>query len=52
MQCTAVTGDEAVATVEALETAGVSRVLIPSVLFGTEFETSIARYGESVIGRV
>ncbi len=52
MQCTAVTGDDAVATVEALETAGVSRVLIPSVLFGTEFETSIARYGESVIGRV
>ena len=52
MQCTAVTGDEAVATVEALEAAGVSRVLIPSVLFGTEFETSIARYGEDVIGRV
>jgi probable F420-dependent oxidoreductase len=50
MQCAAVTGDEAVAAVEALGRIGVSRVLIPSVLFGPEFEASLARYGEDVIG--
>jgi probable F420-dependent oxidoreductase len=50
MQCTLVDGDEAVTAVEALRQVGVTRVLLPSVLFGTEFETSLARYGEDVIG--
>ena len=51
MQCTSVSAAEAVTTVQALHGIGVQRVLIPSVLFGTEFETSLARFGEDVIGR-
>jgi probable F420-dependent oxidoreductase len=51
MQCTAVDGHEAVAAVQALQKIGVTRVLIPSVLFGTEFESALARYGTDVIGR-
>jgi len=51
MQCTAVSGEEAVAAVEALRAIGVSRVLVPSVLFGGEFEPALARYGRDVIGR-
>ncbi len=50
VQCTAVSGDEAVSTVDSLQRIGVTRVLIPSVLFGPEFESSLARYGEAVIG--
>ncbi len=45
MQCTAVSGEEALAAAEALRALGVSRVLIPSVLFGAEFEAALARYG-------
>jgi alkanesulfonate monooxygenase SsuD/methylene tetrahydromethanopterin reductase-like flavin-dependent oxidoreductase (luciferase family) len=51
MQSTAVDGEEAVAAVDALQALGVSRVLIPSVLFGAEFEPALARYGRDVIGR-
>jgi len=51
MQCTAVSGDEAAAAVEALRAVGVTRVLIPSVLFGAEFESALERYGRDVIGR-
>ncbi len=51
MQCTAVNGDEAVAAVQALQEVGVDRVLIPSVLFGADFESALARYGRDVIGR-
>ena len=51
MQCTAVSGDEAVAAVQSLQEVGVHRVLIPSVLFGADFEPALARYGRDVIGR-
>jgi alkanesulfonate monooxygenase SsuD/methylene tetrahydromethanopterin reductase-like flavin-dependent oxidoreductase (luciferase family) len=51
MQCTSVDGDGAVAAVDALQKVGVDRILIPSVLFGTEFEASLMRYGEDVIDR-
>jgi probable F420-dependent oxidoreductase len=51
MQCTAVTGGEAVDAVEALQELGVSRVLLPSVLFGDEFESALDRYGRHVINR-
>jgi probable F420-dependent oxidoreductase len=50
MQCTAVTGEEAVAAVESLQKIGVTRVLIPAVLFGSDVETALGRYGEDVIG--
>ncbi len=49
MQCTAVTGQEAVTAVEALRKAGVTRTLIPSVLFGPEYEASLERYGQDVV---
>jgi len=52
VQCTAVGGGEAVTAVRSLQRIGVTRVLVPSVLFGNEFETSLARYGEDVIGCV
>ena len=43
MQCTATTGEEARAEVEALQELGVTRVLIPAVLFGVRSsETSLA----------
>jgi hypothetical protein len=50
MQCIAVTGDEALSSVKEMEGLGVTRMLLPSVLFGAEFETSLARYGQEVIG--
>jgi probable F420-dependent oxidoreductase len=51
MQCTAVSGEGAINAVEGLRQVGVNRILIPSVLFGTEFEASLMHYGEDVIGR-
>ena len=50
MQCNAMGGEEAVAAVKALQQAGVHRVLVPAGLFGADFEQSLARYGEDVIG--
>ncbi len=52
MQCTAVTGEEAVAAAESLQKIGVARVLIPAVLFGSDVETSLGQYGQDVIGRI
>jgi probable F420-dependent oxidoreductase len=51
MQCTSLTGQEAVAAVTTLREIGVTRVLIPAVLFGPDIETSLDRYGHDVIGR-
>jgi alkanesulfonate monooxygenase SsuD/methylene tetrahydromethanopterin reductase-like flavin-dependent oxidoreductase (luciferase family) len=51
MQCTAVSGEEAHSTVKEMEELGVTRMLLPSVLFGAEFEASLARYGDDVIAR-
>ena len=34
-----------------MEELGVTRMLLPSVLFGAEFEASLARYGDDVIAR-
>ena len=51
VQCTAIGGEEARAEVQALQELGVTRVLIPAVLFGADLEPSLARYGEEVIGR-
>ncbi len=50
MQSTAVSGEEAHAAVKEMEELGVTRMLLPSVLFGAEFEASLARYGQEVIG--
>jgi probable F420-dependent oxidoreductase len=49
MQCTAVDGGDAATAVDELRRVGVTRVLIPSVLFGTSFEASLSRYGKDVI---
>jgi probable F420-dependent oxidoreductase len=51
IQNTATRGDEALAEAAMLQELGVSRVLVPAVLFGTDFDESLARYGEEVIGR-
>jgi probable F420-dependent oxidoreductase len=50
MQCNAVSGEEARSAVKEMEELGVTRMLLPSVLFGAEFEASLARYGQDVIG--
>jgi alkanesulfonate monooxygenase SsuD/methylene tetrahydromethanopterin reductase-like flavin-dependent oxidoreductase (luciferase family) len=49
MQSTAVGAEEARAEVRTMQQLGVARMLIPSVLFGADFESSLARYGEDVI---
>ncbi len=51
MQSTAVNGEAALTAVKTLQEVGVTRVLIPSVLFGADFEAALAHYGEDVIGR-
>jgi probable F420-dependent oxidoreductase len=51
MQCNAISGEEAVTAVEALQKIGVTRILIPAGLFGSDVEVSLTQYGEDVIGR-
>jgi probable F420-dependent oxidoreductase len=50
MQGSAVGGEEAAMAVEALRKVGVTRVLIPAGLFGADFEPSLMRFGQDVIG--
>jgi probable F420-dependent oxidoreductase len=52
VQCNATGGQEALTEVKALEALGATRILVPSVLFGPDFESSLSRYGEEVIGGV
>ncbi len=51
MQCNATGAEGATVAVEALQRIGVTRVLIPAVLFGADFEPSLARFGQDVIAR-
>jgi len=52
VQANATSGDDALTEVMALQELGATRILIPAVLFGSDFQPSLARYGEEVIGRV
>ena len=51
VQCNATGGEEALTEVKALQELGATRILIPAVLFGTDPQPSLTRYGEEVIGR-
>jgi probable F420-dependent oxidoreductase len=51
VQCKATSGEQAVSEVSALRALGATRVLIPAVLFGTDIQSSLSRYGAEVIGR-
>ena len=42
----------ALTEVEALQGLGATRILIPAVLFGSDLESALTRYGEEVIDRV
>jgi alkanesulfonate monooxygenase SsuD/methylene tetrahydromethanopterin reductase-like flavin-dependent oxidoreductase (luciferase family) len=50
VQCNATDGEEARGEVEALQELGATRILVPAVLFGSDLQESLARYGEEVIG--
>jgi probable F420-dependent oxidoreductase len=45
-------GDGALAEVRALHELGATRVVIQAVLFGDDFQRSLRRYGDDVIGRI
>ncbi len=51
VQCNAIDGEEAITAVKALQGVGATRVLVPAVLFGSDPEPALARYGEEVIAR-
>ena len=51
VQGNATGGEEALAEVKVLQGLGATRILIPSVLFGSDLEPALARYGGEVIGR-
>lgn len=52
VQCTATSGDGALAEVRARQELGATRILIPSVLFGADLEPALTRYGKEVIEHV
>jgi probable F420-dependent oxidoreductase len=52
IQGTATRSEEALAEAAMLQELGVSRVLIPAVLFGADLDESLARFGEDVIGQI
>lgn len=52
IQCNTTAGNEALAEARALRELGVTRVLIPAVLFGEDFPQALGRYGADVIGRI
>ena len=49
--CTVTSGEQALAAVEELAQRGVSRVIVPAVMFREDLAGSLARYGADVIGR-
>ena len=49
VQCTAIGAEEALTEVKLLQELGATRILIPAVLFGSDPQTAMARYGEDVI---
>jgi probable F420-dependent oxidoreductase len=51
VQCNATDSERARDEVEALQELGATRILIPAVLFGSDLEPALTRYGEEVIGR-
>ncbi|MGD0392603.1 MAG: LLM class F420-dependent oxidoreductase [Acidimicrobiales bacterium] len=51
VQCNTTDGEQARAEVKTLQGLGANRILIPSVLFGSDLEPALTRYGEEVIGR-
>jgi probable F420-dependent oxidoreductase len=52
VQRTAISGPEALADAEALQELGATRVVIPSVMFGSEPHAALQRFGEDVISRI
>jgi alkanesulfonate monooxygenase SsuD/methylene tetrahydromethanopterin reductase-like flavin-dependent oxidoreductase (luciferase family) len=48
--CYTTNGKEALVQVAALQKLGATRILVPATLFGADFEPSLSRYGEEVIG--
>lgn len=52
IQCNGTTGKKALAEARALKSLGATRVVIPAVMFGDDFERSLGCYGEDVIGRI
>jgi probable F420-dependent oxidoreductase len=51
VQSNATGGEQAVAEVSALQKIGATRILIPAMLFGSDVQSSLNRYGADVIGR-
>ena len=51
VQCLATSGEEGLAAAKDLEGIGATRIVIPTVLFGQDFEQSFGRYGDEVIAR-
>ncbi len=51
-QCAATSGDEALSAVKRLHEIGVTRVVVPAVLFGGDLKESLGRYRSEVIDRV
>ena len=52
VSCAATAGKKAVAEVADLERLGVTRVIVPAVMFRDDLAGSLTRYGADVIGRV
>ena len=51
MPCTVTSGQEALAAVAELAQLGVSRVIVPAVMFRKDLAGSLARTAPDVIGR-
>ncbi len=51
MPATSTGGVDALAEVAVLQESGATRILVPAALFGDDPRSSLARYGEDVIGR-
>lgn len=49
--CTSTDSEQVLADAEALGELGVTRLVVPSGLFGPEFPEALARFGQDVIGR-
>ena len=49
VQCNATGGPDVLAEVHALQEIGATRILVPAVLFGSDPQPSLTRYGRDVI---
>ncbi len=47
-----IAGDAALAGAKAMQELGATRLVLPAVLFGAEFDRPLGRFGEDVIGRI